>query len=412
MPDPAVLAWLTGRALPLDSLDAGTGTADLAPMRDVWAGTRVIGLGEATHGTHEFFKLKHRLVAFLVAELGVRVIALEASESAAVAVDDYVTYGHGDPALALSGLGFWTWNTGEVLALLKWLRAHNADLELGNRVRFAGVDPQAPAPAADEIETFLAATSPAELPQFAETLAALRHSGMTHPALPESTLHQVEDLAAALGRYTSATPIREHARVRRQAAALVRSARLATAPRDPARGTDSIYALRDKLMAEAVTNLTNTVTNPGPAVAVWAHNGHIQAGQTAGPKSLGSHLRRAFGDEYYALGLVFGSGTFRAKRQRLLRGPTSAPVRHRRGTAPPSTVEGHLARAHPGDHLVDLHDQHAPTAVADWLTTRIFTRQHGAIENHFYRAGFTPTTPGHDYDGLAYIHHTHPSIPC
>ncbi|MBA8824343.1 erythromycin esterase [Saccharopolyspora lacisalsi] len=413
MPDPEVLSWLADRAVPLDPVEAGTGLADLAPMCPVWSDVRVIGLGEATHGTSEFFTLKHRLIEFLVVELGVRVVAMEASESAATAVNDFVTRGSGEPAQALAGLVFRTWNTREVLALLQWLRAHNADLSPEHQVRFVGIDPQLPALAVEVVESFLSENLPTQLPRFAEALTALAQTRMTEAALPDPILRSAEEIVEVLDRQEPAGSPDEHARARQHVTYLVRAAQLATAPRDPAAGEASMYAVRDRLMAEAATEVTSTQAGTGPAVAVWAHNGHLQSGQRPEQvPTMGAHLRRQFGRHYYALGLVFGSGSFRAKRARLVRGYTPSPVRHHRGTAPPTTTEGHLARAHGGDHLIDLHDDNAPQAVTTWLSTRSWTRQHGALESPFYRMGFTPTVPGAEYDGLAYVHRTSPPTAC
>ncbi|MFI1716947.1 hypothetical protein [Streptomyces litmocidini] len=82
-----VTRWLTRATLPLTGLAAGAPTTDLQPLKDVLDGVRVVGLGEATHGTREFFRLKHRLLEFLVTELGFSVLAMEASASAGPAVD-------------------------------------------------------------------------------------------------------------------------------------------------------------------------------------------------------------------------------------------------------------------------------------------------------------------------------------
>lgn len=378
---------------------------------------RVVGLGEATHGTREFFTLKHRLIEFLVIELGVRVVAMEASESAAVAVDDYVTHSRGDPGAALQGLGFWTWNTREVLGLLEWLRGHNADLPPDRRVRFVGIDAQLPGTAVRAVEGFLAEVAAPELPQFAAALEALPLNRVGDPALPPSTQREVEDLLDFLDReattLVAASSPDRYARVRRHAAHLVRSAQLVTAPRPPADSQTTVYAVRDRLMADAVTDAVEGASPAhGPAVAVWAHNGHVQCrdGSDTVP-AMGAHLRRRFGPQYYALGLTSGSGSFRARRSRVLRGPSRSPVRHRLGAAPPTTVEGHLAAAHPGDHLVDLRDEDAPEAAIRWLGARAWTRAHGAVTPVLYRAALAPMVPGGGYDGLGYVHHTRPSVP-
>jgi len=124
----------------LRGVRAGCGFADLEPLRAIVSSARIVALGEATHGTREFFQLKHRLLEFLVRELGFTAFALEANWPEAQAVDDYVRHGRGDPAAALAGLRFWTWNTEEVLALIEWLRAYNAGG--GRPVSFTGFDAQ------------------------------------------------------------------------------------------------------------------------------------------------------------------------------------------------------------------------------------------------------------------------------
>lgn len=80
-----------------------------------------------------------------MAEHDTRVVAFEASEAAATVVDRWVVDGVGDARTALTELGFWIWDTEEVLALLHTLRAINVRRAREERVRFVGVDPQLPA---------------------------------------------------------------------------------------------------------------------------------------------------------------------------------------------------------------------------------------------------------------------------
>src|SRR5262245_44779756 len=69
-----VIAWLKANALTLVSAEPGAGSRDLEPLRATLANARIVALGEATHGTREFFQLKHRLIEFCVAELGFSII--------------------------------------------------------------------------------------------------------------------------------------------------------------------------------------------------------------------------------------------------------------------------------------------------------------------------------------------------
>lgn len=132
---------LQATSVRLTSLSPGDSDDDLIPWGRTLDGVRVVGLGEATHGTREFFLLKHRLIGYLVREHGFTGFALEADPDGCRALDTFVTTGRGDPARALGELGYWTWHTEEVLDLLRWMRAHNTTVPPERAVRVVGVDP-------------------------------------------------------------------------------------------------------------------------------------------------------------------------------------------------------------------------------------------------------------------------------
>jgi erythromycin esterase len=81
-----------------------------------YVGTRkIVCLGEGTHGTREFFKIKHRIIKFLANEMNFTLFAIEVNMTECRAINRYVLYGEGDIRQALDGIYFWTWNTEEVL---------------------------------------------------------------------------------------------------------------------------------------------------------------------------------------------------------------------------------------------------------------------------------------------------------
>jgi len=86
--------------IPADNLD------DLEPLRSLVGDARIVSLGEATHGTREFFLMKHRILRFLVERMGFTAFAIEATWPEANRLDRYVRTGDGDPAVLLSGLYF------------------------------------------------------------------------------------------------------------------------------------------------------------------------------------------------------------------------------------------------------------------------------------------------------------------
>jgi erythromycin esterase len=65
VPAKAAQGWLATNAIRLKTVAAGHGFADLQPLKAMIGPARIVALGEATHGTREFFQLKHRLLEFL-----------------------------------------------------------------------------------------------------------------------------------------------------------------------------------------------------------------------------------------------------------------------------------------------------------------------------------------------------------
>ncbi|KAA6213383.1 erythromycin esterase family protein [Streptomyces albofaciens JCM 4342] len=412
MPDD-LARWLTEHARPLDALEPGTPHGDLGPLGDALRGVRIVGLGESTHGTHEFFRLKHRLVEFLVREEGFTVLAMEASASAARALDTYVRHGTGDPARLIGRLGFWTWRTAEMLDLVEWLRAHNEGLPEERRVRFVGTDPQRCADSVAAVTAFLDRAAPERAAQVRDLTVLAQARPASRPDLRQTLVPRAEALADFIaghrqtcaeriaaagedgGRKPAATvdDALEHARI------LVRAADLVT--RSPGRptGEDSVFAVRDRYMADAVARLVDT--NPRARVIVWAHNGHIAKGTYgAGVPALGSRLRARYGDAYYALALLFGKGSFLARRGTDVHGP---PLRHRIGTGT-RTVEARFAQAVPGDFYVGLTTGGSPPEAARWLRSALAQRSFGANVPRFaYRFHVAPLVPAEDYDGIAFV---------
>jgi erythromycin esterase-like protein len=142
---PPSVAWVKAHAHPLSTVEAGHGFEDLAFLEKAIGDARVVGLGEATHGTREHFQMKHRLLEFLATKMGFTVFAIEANMPESYRVDRYVSGGEGDPAALIGGMYFWTWNTEEVLDMVKWMRAFNereAAAKSGRHVRFTGFDMQ------------------------------------------------------------------------------------------------------------------------------------------------------------------------------------------------------------------------------------------------------------------------------
>jgi erythromycin esterase len=135
-----VVAWLKANAVPLRTAEPGGTVDDLEFLRGIVGNRRIVSLGEATHGTHEFFQLKRRVIEFCVAQLGFTIIAFEDNYGSALAVNDYVLEGKGSATEVVKGLWVRFWKTEEVIALVEWVRAWNVAHE--RKVKFYGFDMQ------------------------------------------------------------------------------------------------------------------------------------------------------------------------------------------------------------------------------------------------------------------------------
>ena len=84
--DSAQLEWIQEYGHPLDAVEAGTDPGDLDVLWDIVGDTRLVALGEGTHGSREFFQLKHRLLEFLVTEMEFDVLAIDAFSGDAIPI--------------------------------------------------------------------------------------------------------------------------------------------------------------------------------------------------------------------------------------------------------------------------------------------------------------------------------------
>lgn len=168
--------WIKANAIAFRTPEAGQGFDDLTGLREIVGDARIVSLGEPTHGTREVFQMKHRLLEFLVEEMGFSIFSIEANMPEAYALNDYVIDGKGDPKELIAGMYFWTWRTEEVLAMVEWMRTWNEEHppEAGRPpLQFTGFDMQTPHVAWKIADDFVAAHAPDIRPLSAPLLGDL-----------------------------------------------------------------------------------------------------------------------------------------------------------------------------------------------------------------------------------------------
>ena len=165
--------WIQANAIPLDTVAPESGLDDLMFLEDLVGDARIVALGEPNHGTHEFFQLKHRLIEYLVEEMGFDLLALEANWPEANLVNDYVHTCEGDERSLLVGLRYWTWNTQEILDLVQWMCAHNQTAG-AESASLSGFDMQSPDAAMESVIAYIEQVDPSYAPDARRGYSCLR----------------------------------------------------------------------------------------------------------------------------------------------------------------------------------------------------------------------------------------------
>ncbi|GAA3670870.1 erythromycin esterase family protein [Nonomuraea antimicrobica] len=363
--------WVGEHGTALHTLDPHSPVDDLEPLRDVVGEARVVALGESSHHIREFYRVRHRLLRFLVERCGFEVYALEAPFTQGQVLDAWVRGGPGTvERVAADGIALSLGRCREMHETLTWMRERNR-AAAGPPLRCVGTDlPGAsgsPLPALEELARYLRWAAPEALAPLEEAIGVARrfHDPVTLAALTRYqalTRDERDVLTAALSRL--AAHLRRVALVQRAhghgpehdtAAWHLRGAwyldQLHRA--NAVEGFESASTFRDLYMAESVLRLLDG----GARVVLAAHNWHIQRTPAMDAQErlllpAGAHLAAALGDDYRAIGVTSSLG-----RTTTLGDPTPRRPHGAWYDAPlPPTVAGSVEGAFPTDRLWTLAD--------------------------------------------------------
>ncbi|WP_372404239.1 erythromycin esterase family protein [Streptomyces luteireticuli] len=403
-------------AHPLRSTEPSAPDGDLRPLDRMIGDARVVGMGEATHSSHDFFTLKQRTFRHLVRDKGFRTYALEAPWSTGLRLNDYVLHGKGDPRRIMREDfqdAYLFWNTREYLSLLTWMRSWNRDHPhdpvrfMGNDVSYAGPDLY------DRVLDHVRTTDPAALPRITELYRGLRPDAATGPymrAYLVKPLAERRALAERAGRaleLVRALPpghgrgaAEAHRWAVQNARTLQQTAQQYAFDYATEDGVAAAMLFRDRTMAD---NTAWWQEETATKVLLSAHNGHVAYRSDDPknyPKSQGAFLRDHYGPRYVTLGLTFGQGSFNAV------GPDDEMLdrnvrRFTVGPDAPGSNAATLDRAHadngPG-YLLDLRT--APAPAGDWLRQPRPTRNIGTA----YPYPENPVALSRSFDLLIHLH--------
>lgn len=318
-PDRPIPAMIREAAIPLPRFD----DAAFAEAFDRFADARVVLLGEASHGTHEFYRARDLITRRLIERHGFSIVAVEADWPDAASIDRYVRQrpqpAHAEPPFRR--FPTWMWRNLEVEAFTEWLRARNETLPEAARTGFYGldlynlngsmravldyldrVDPEAAAVARERYGCLTPwAAEPQAYGRMAVTSGYARCEDGVVKTLSEMLARRLDYAAADGERFLDATA---NARLVKNAEAYYRAMYY---------GAADSWNLRDTHMFETLLAILEA-KGPAAKAVVWAHNSHIgdasqtEMGQARGELNIGQLCRGRFGDQAALIGFGTHAG--------------------------------------------------------------------------------------------------------
>ncbi|MDQ3814896.1 MAG: erythromycin esterase family protein [Armatimonadota bacterium] len=313
---------------------------DYDPLMDLIGDARFVLLGEASHGTHEFYRERAQITKRLIEEKGFAAVAVEADWPDAYRINRYV---HGDSddgssREALSGFKrfpAWMWRNTDVLHFVDWLRAHNANLaSAAPPVGFYGIDLYSLHSSMEAVIAYLDKTDPAAAERARQRYACFDHFGEDTQAYGYATgiglnapcedevVNQLVELQCRAGEYRNRDgPLAEDEFfAAEQNARLVKNAE--EYYRSMFRGRASSWNLRDSHMADTLEALAQHLDRQWPRserskIVVWAHNSHLGDARATemgrnGEHNVGQLVRQRHGHDAVLIGFTTFSGTVTA----------------------------------------------------------------------------------------------------
>ena len=266
-------------------------------LDSIFQNVKIFGFGEATHGTKEFFELKHKFFRYLVLNHNLKIFSIEANFSNCLAIDSYIKNGKGNPKVLLSKINYWIWNTNEMLSLIEWMRTYNSTKVPEQQISFYGLDVMDCQNAAILLNEYLQNNHLADSAKYLDVInnyISDKNSNVLSKQVLKDHFLILKKLETNLDNsylWDLNNSILQYISMK----------------------LDFSQSLRDKLMFDNVDRLTGRAGKDNK-VFVWSHNFHVNKNKIpfTNDFSMGYYLKNKYLKEYYSIGFDFGSGEFNA----------------------------------------------------------------------------------------------------
>ena len=359
-------------------------TNDLNILNDLIGNSKVVALGENTHGSSEIFKMKNRIIQYLTVNNGFDIFSIEGSMAESYKINDYTVRGEGDPKKLIADMQVWTWRTEEVLNMVEWMRKFNQPVQ---RIQFTGFDMHYYDGAINELLIMFKGNEEAEtkITDLKKRLDELQDRAKQTRGLINVDPDKINEFNSIISFLQNNTFQPYNKAWFQQNIVIIQQF---------LRFNSSTW--RDKCMADNFMWIKEQ--NPKSKFITWAHNGHImKTGQV-----MGAQLAQKLGNDYITFGFTFFDGSYTANGSKGI--ASYDAIRAYLGT-----FEYLLNQLNEPMFILDLKkiksDNNNET---EWLTERLDFREVGAAGGG--RVEFRNRKIIEDFDYLIFIKTSTPSV--
>lgn len=307
---PKEIAALRKYVYPLRTYEPDSGdTKDLEVLKNLIGKSKVVALGEESHGSGPVFKMKNRIIQYLAENQGFDIFSIEANMPESYKLNDFTVEGKSDPRKLLAGIGPWVWRNEEVLDMVEWMHKYN---QSGRRITFTGFDMQLYQGAIDEIHNAFKENEEVEIMLSDVETRLKKHARMNIPFLSgivsqsDSLGKELLPILYSLENHIEKAPFQELQKKWLLQNIVILRQYLGLDDGD-------FINWRDKSMADNFMWIKEQ--NPDSKLIIWAHNMHIAKTKfrNAGVPVytvMGNHLAGKLGDDYVNFGFTSYDGSF------------------------------------------------------------------------------------------------------
>jgi erythromycin esterase-like protein len=310
---------------------------DYDPLMKLIGDARLVLIGEASHGTHEFYRERAQITKRLIKEKGFNAVAVEADWPDAYRVNRYVRGASTDADAVEALRGFrrfpaWMWRNADVLDFIGWLRTYNDNLPAkATKVGFYGLDLYSLHTSIEAVLDYLDKVDPGAAQRARRRYACFDHFGKDEQAygyatglgIAESCEDEVVTQLVELHRQAALYASRDGRIAADDYFYAAQNARLVMNAeeyyRSMFRGRVSSWNLRDRHMAETLDSLLAYLSTQGSQakVVVWEHNSHLGDARAtsmgeAGEWNVGQLVREKHRRDAVLVGFTTHHGTVTA----------------------------------------------------------------------------------------------------